>query len=63
MHMMSYDQPGQHSTMEFAQKVGAQGAAILPPALLTLGVPFYGRHTRTVLPHGLQWGSLAVPPS
>ena len=47
MHMMSYDQPGEHSTLEFAQRVGAQGAGILPAGLLTLGVPFYGRHTRT----------------
>ena len=43
LHMMSYDQGGKHSTMDFADKVARQGAAVLPPALLTLGVPFYGR--------------------
>jgi len=47
MHMMSYDQPGRHSTFEFAQKVGQQGATLLPPAKVTLGVPFYGRHVGT----------------
>ena len=47
MHMMSYDRPGKHSTLEFAQKVAAQGAQILPAAQLTLGVPFYGRHVRS----------------
>ena len=46
MHMMSYDQPGQHSTLEFAEKVAAQGAAVLPPELLTLGVPFCARRRR-----------------
>lgn len=47
MHMMSYDQPGRHSTWEFASRVAEQGAAILPPAKVTLGLPFYARHTRT----------------
>ena len=47
MHMMSYDQQGQHSTFAFAERVAAQGARILPAAQLTLGVPFYGRHVRT----------------
>jgi len=43
LHMMSYDQPGKHSTMEFAMKVADQGARILPPKSLTLGLPFYSR--------------------
>jgi len=47
MHMMSYDQPGRHSTWEFAQRVAAQGARMLPPHLVTLGLPFYGRHVKT----------------
>ena len=47
MHMMSYDQRGRHSTWEFAEKVGKQGATLLPPHLVTLGVPFYGRHVET----------------
>ena len=48
MHAMAYDQsPGQHSTWEFAQKVAQQGATLLPAHLVTLGLPFYGRHVRT----------------
>ena len=48
MHAMAYDQsPGQHSTWEFAQKVVQQGATLLPAHLVTLGLPFYGRHVRT----------------
>ena len=47
MHMMSYDQQGKHSTWEFAERVAKQGAQILPAHLVTLGVPFYGRHTQT----------------
>ena len=47
MHAMSYDQQGKHSTWEFAQKVAKQGARMLPAELVTLGVPFYGRHMRT----------------
>ena len=49
MHMMTYDQGGaHHSTYPFAEKaiaLGAQGG--LPRERLTLGVPFYGRHSRT----------------
>lgn len=47
MHMMTYDQPGRHSTVEWSRDVATRGATVLPPSLLTLGVPFYGRHTRT----------------
>jgi len=47
MHMMSYDQGGRHSTPEFASKVARQGAELLPPAKVTLGLPFYGRHIKT----------------
>mmetsp|Transcript_39702 Transcript_39702/g.118129 ORF Transcript_39702/g.118129 Transcript_39702/m.118129 type:complete len:332 (+) Transcript_39702:3-998(+) len=45
---MTYDQPGKHSTFEFAQQTIADWAAHgLPPEKLALGVPFYGRHTKT----------------
>ncbi|CAK0800476.1 unnamed protein product [Prorocentrum cordatum] len=50
MHMMSYDQTGRgvhHSTLEYGLKTAKQGAEILPPLKLTLGVPFYGRHSLT----------------
>jgi len=48
MHMMSYDQGGQHhSSLEFGRKAVDQGHAVLPPNKITMGVPFYGRHTRT----------------
>jgi chitinase len=47
MHMMSYDQGGRHSTWDFAQQVAHQGAALLPAHLVTLGLPFYGRHMKT----------------
>lgn len=48
MHMMSYDQtPGHHSTPEFGRKAVDQGALLLPPGKLTMGVPFYGRHSET----------------
>ena len=47
MHMMSYDQPGKHSTLDWSREVASRGAGILPPELLTLGVPFYGRHIKT----------------
>ena len=47
-HMMTYDQQGaQHSSLAFASKAMAQGAQLLPAAQLTLGLPFYGRHSRT----------------
>ena len=47
LHMMTYDQQGgPHSTREFALKSMAGGAAAgLPAAKLTLGLPFYGRHS------------------
>ncbi len=49
MHMMTYDQHGaQHSSREFAARavrLGADGG--LPRRAMTLGVPFYGRHSRT----------------
>jgi len=48
MHMMSYDAGGeQHSSMELGTRSVDQGRKILPPAKLTMGVPFYGRHSRT----------------
>lgn len=47
MHMMSYDQGGQHhSTMDFGKKCADQGVEVLPPDKLTLGLPFYGRDTK-----------------
>lgn len=45
--MMSYDQPGKHSTWEFGERSAKQGARMLPAAQVTLGVPFYGRHMET----------------
>lgn len=49
LHMMTYDQSGgHHSTLEFA--VGAIAGATrsgLPLHQLTLGLPFYGRHSLT----------------
>eukprot|EP00927_Polykrikos_kofoidii_P082278 TRINITY_DN8139_c0_g1_i1.p1 TRINITY_DN8139_c0_g1~~TRINITY_DN8139_c0_g1_i1.p1 ORF type:complete len:388 (+),score=37.46 TRINITY_DN8139_c0_g1_i1:152-1315(+) len=48
LHMMSYDQSGKsHSSLEFGKKAVDQGRAILPAERLTMGVPFYGRHSRT----------------
>mmetsp|Transcript_23123 Transcript_23123/g.58996 ORF Transcript_23123/g.58996 Transcript_23123/m.58996 type:complete len:349 (+) Transcript_23123:58-1104(+) len=47
MHSMVYDQPGKHSTWQFAVKAAKQAAEILPPHLVTLGLPFYGRHMKT----------------
>lgn len=48
MHMMTYDQSsGHHSTMELSTASVAQAIAIgLSPQKLTLGLPFYGRHSR-----------------
>ena len=47
LHMMAYDQPGRHSTWDFAARVAEQAAALLPPRLITLGLPFYGRQIRS----------------
>lgn len=48
MHMMSYDQHGdQHSSLDFGMRAVDQGRGVLPAAKLTMGVPFYGRHSRT----------------
>lgn len=35
MHAMSYDQPGKHSTWDFANKVAKQGAELLPAHLVS----------------------------
>jgi len=46
MHMMSYDAGGeQHSSWELGKRSVDQGKALLPPPKLTMGVPFYGRHS------------------
>ena len=51
MHMMAYDQSGgHHSSLEFGRKVAKQGAEMLPPAQVTLGLPFYGRSSDSVSP-------------
>ena len=49
MHAMTYDQQGgPHSTREFASRSMAAGiAAGLPARKLTVGLPFYGRHSKT----------------
>lgn len=49
MHMMTYDQSGgHHSSFELAVNSVKQAVTIgLNPKRLTLGLPFYGRHTRT----------------
>ncbi|CAE6914283.1 unnamed protein product [Symbiodinium sp. CCMP2592] len=48
LHMMSYDQGGgHHSSMDYGKRSADQGKGILPPLQLTMGVPFYGRHSRT----------------
>ena len=48
VHSMAYDQPGRHSTDELAATTlkNAKEAGLPYPAV-TLGLPFYGRHTRT----------------
>eukprot|EP00966_Prymnesium_polylepis_P104446 2419008-Prymnesium_polylepis.1 len=65
MHAMAYDQQGRHSTEEFGLKVMTQGAQLLPPAKVTVGVPFYGRHVKTgdwkSYEDIVQWG--ALPPA
>ena len=51
MHMMAYDQSGgHHSSLDFGRKVAKQGAETLPPAQVTLGLPFYGRSSDSVSP-------------
>lgn len=50
MHAMAYDAsgPGGHSSMALAEAALAGGAASgLPVGKLTLGLPFYGRHSAT----------------
>ena len=50
MHAMTYDAngPDGHSPLSLAHSAFAHAAAAgLPPAKLTLGLPFYGRHSRT----------------
>mmetsp|Transcript_55663 Transcript_55663/g.121621 ORF Transcript_55663/g.121621 Transcript_55663/m.121621 type:complete len:394 (-) Transcript_55663:377-1558(-) len=48
MHMMSYDQGGgHHSSLEFGKKAVDQGVQVLDASKLTMGLPFYGRHSRT----------------
>jgi len=48
MHMMTYDAHGeQHSSMQLATKSVDQGKLLLPAKKLTMGVPFYGRHSKT----------------
>ena len=53
LHIMAYDQHSDanspsHSSYEFAQKVVTQGKELqVPVEKLTLGVPFYGRHSAT----------------
>ena len=63
MHMMAYDQGGKHSTEEFGLQVMRQGAELLPPHKVTVGLPFYGRHVRTgdwkSYEDIVQWGGLA----
>lgn len=49
LHMMTYDQPGKdHSSFDFAVGAMRQGVELgLPAEKLTLGLPFYGRHSQT----------------
>jgi chitinase len=48
VHSMAYDQPGQHSTLNLAvSTLRNTKEAGLPYPTVTLGLPFYGRHTRT----------------
>lgn len=47
-HMMSYDQNGaQHSSFDFGKLAVQRGLKHLPAHKLTMGVPFYGRHSKT----------------
>ena len=51
MHAMAYDASGGaggHSPLSLAETaLGSAAAAGLPPAKLSLGLPFYGRHSRS----------------
>jgi hypothetical protein len=48
VHCMAYDQPRQHSTIEFAQSaIRLAKDHRFPLPKFTLGLPFYGRHVRT----------------
>lgn len=50
LHMMTYDQPGRHSTFQFAKVAVEQALTIFPAEAhprLTLGLPFYSRNTRS----------------
>jgi len=45
-HMMSYDQGGpQHSSLKFGKQAVQSGLKHLPSHKLTMGLPFYGRHS------------------
>jgi len=45
--MMSYDQPGKHSTFEFAKNAVQNGISLIPNDKIALGLPFYSRNVRT----------------
>merc|ERR1719443_1269065 len=45
---MSYDKGGaQHSSLQYGRDSVDQGRDHLPPEKLTMGVPFYGRHSQS----------------
>ena len=46
-HAMAYDARGEHSTFDLFEKATSQGLARLPPQQVTVGLPFYGRSTKT----------------
>eukprot|EP01060_Flectonema_neradi_P022702 TRINITY_DN30937_c0_g1_i1.p1 TRINITY_DN30937_c0_g1~~TRINITY_DN30937_c0_g1_i1.p1 ORF type:complete len:337 (+),score=42.46 TRINITY_DN30937_c0_g1_i1:67-1077(+) len=47
MNIMSYDQPGKHSTFEFGKRSVDGGVAKLPASKLAMGLPFYARNVET----------------
>eukprot|EP01126_Amoeba_proteus_P033678 TRINITY_DN3315_c0_g1_i3.p1 TRINITY_DN3315_c0_g1~~TRINITY_DN3315_c0_g1_i3.p1 ORF type:complete len:249 (-),score=24.62 TRINITY_DN3315_c0_g1_i3:130-876(-) len=50
LHMMTYDQQGRHSTMQFARSSVRDTLSIFPEEAhkkITLGLPFYGRNINT----------------